>query len=166
MNAHDYQEKSKRTIEWEPTIGQTRDLVLINAVLGLIGEWNELIACNVNSAQHVNEMGDCWWYLAAVHSVLGLDFSKTVEAALAPYIGEDLGGFVPLATVAEMVKKGVFHRKVIYPIEFKPHLVAFARELINEANMAEMGLSIIWQNNVDKLRTRYPDGFEVGGGVR
>jgi len=68
--------------------------------------------------------------------------------------------------VVEMVKKHVFHGKAMNLADVEKELGDVLWYVAAVASTLGLDLTAIAQRNVDKLKTRYPDGFVEGGGIR
>lgn len=162
MNAREYQAVSARTLNKVTVEVGTQQLEVMNYLFGLVGEWGEFLVCL--PADEVDECGDCWWYFAALHSVLKLDMSATLELGVRAGRALQDGRHV-LAQMCEMVKKWVFHGKAWDMWAFEGLLVEFGAALLHQT---PFGVTVddVWAWNKRKLEKRYKDGFVTGGGVR
>ena len=68
--------------------------------------------------------------------------------------------------VAEMIKKSTYHDRDYLNEQMKDELGDVLWYLTALAEDHELGLDEIAHHNVEKLRARYPDGFQTGGGIR
>ncbi|WP_107838403.1 nucleoside triphosphate pyrophosphohydrolase family protein [Metasolibacillus meyeri] len=61
--------------------------------------------------------------------------------------------------VADLIKKAIFHGHTINNVEVKKELGDVLWYLANIARLAGLELNDIAQANIDKLKKRYPTGF-------
>ena len=66
----------------------------------------------------------------------------------------------------ELIKKMQFHGKPLHCDDAKKELGDILYYVSMAASNLDLQLSDIAQANVDKLKSRYPDGFKEGGGIR
>jgi len=66
----------------------------------------------------------------------------------------------------EIIKKSEFHGKALNKDHAKKELGDILYYVAMAASNLDINLEDVAQANVDKLRARYPDGFEEGGGIR
>ena len=66
----------------------------------------------------------------------------------------------------EIIKKSEFHGKTLNKDHAKKELGDILYYVAMAASNLNINLEEVAQANVDKLRARYPDGFEEGGGIR
>ena len=66
----------------------------------------------------------------------------------------------------ELIKKHVFHDKPMNPEDAKKELGDILYYVAMAAANLGLKLEDVAQANCDKLRSRYPNGFKKGGGIR
>lgn len=156
MTPDKYMEATART--WRTDVDL--DLQLCNAAMGLVGEVGELHADTTAC-----ELGDVWYYLATLCRIYDVslhtwtygpdDFEETLART-----------WRTAAEVAELNKKIIFHEQHHLRSELCIELSNMASALNDIGGLLGLSTPDVWRQNIDKLRARYPDGFEVGGGVR
>ena len=166
MNIKQYQELSARTLNGlEVQIDET-EMRLANYALGLVGEAGEIAEQASQQAVSVDELGDCLWYVSAIFTVLDMEMRAVNSGNYDNFfIGKIANDLIHEASVVcEHVKKRVFHRKGDRTKEIVRHLGIMISMI--EAMAGDNGLEVVMERNVEKLKSRYPDGFVLGGGVR
>jgi len=63
--------------------------------------------------------------------------------------------------IAELVKKGIFHRHIVNSIEFRKEIGDILWYVAALCTTLSLDLSEIMQENIEKLKIRYPNGFSV-----
>ena len=162
MNAVEYQRLSARTLNKVTAEIDTQKLEALNYFLGIQGELYELRKCGVDSAEYIDELGDCWWYLAALHTVFGEHLDVSIEYAEQSHETEECA---TLGQLAEMLKKWVFHDKPLDKHKLAMWLGDLTVNLTKCLNPYQ-DVGAVWEHNIQKLQSRYPDGFVLGGGIR
>lgn len=66
--------------------------------------------------------------------------------------------------VIELVKKHIYHGKELDPVKMKSELGDILYYISEMASANHLSLSEIASYNIEKLRARYPEKFEIGGG--
>lgn len=87
------------------------------------------------------------------------------EDLIIPDVGGVLNGCLGLAGEAgetlDMIKKWVFHEKDLDLVHFKRELGDVMWYVAMICHSMEINLDEILQTNVDKLKARYPEGFDT-----
>ena len=138
-----------------------------NGAIGLYGEVNELLhAPNVENAENVKETGDILWYLAAIASALHISLEEAYNSAAAlPLADVMMISLEWRATViGEFIKKAVFQGHIVdaEALKYVTHNIGLVmRWLEGYARRNDFTLDDAMSLNIEKLRKRYPDGFEA-----
>lgn len=155
-----YQEGAKRTMA--SLESQQDDIHHMN--LGMFGEFGEITEIvkkvfaygkELDKAHLAEEIGDMWWYIANFYTIIKEEFvipnfsdfktlalEKSKEEAVDVIISK-MDPFVVAANVSEK-GPGV--------------LISMSKEIIDAF---ELDLESILQNNLDKLKVRYPEKFDA-----
>jgi len=164
MELNKFQELSKRTM---PFMGEPKNNVeyengLTNYALGLIGECAEVLGAANDREAILKEMGD------VAHYAFGLlTFLNETYEPLANYVVEGsresiIDKIIILSgEISEQVKKYVFHRHELNSSKVKLALKMLIKNLIELAKFYDSSLEQICKINIDKLKMRYPDNFNV-----
>ena len=164
MDASKFQELSERTQNGLVVLDDEMKLGAVNYMLGLIGEYGELVSADKLEEGYLGELGDVWWYFSAIHSVFGLRLVDTMNEVME--LGAcDGDALLLLSGLSEMAKKFAFHGKGYDAGELQDNLIDLGC-LILGLTPAGVWLGSVWEGNVEKLKARYPEGFVIGGGVR
>lgn len=161
MDSLAYQKACRRTVPaehrfWEEGFRGDREAarsqLLVNAVLGMSGEARE-----IHDEPSSDECGDGYWYaytLLTCLEVSGVDPEPR---------GDQSDLYHSACVCAELVKKIVFHGRPF--TDCRPELLAAAQRYLNAVAgidpRDEPGAT--FQQNVDKLLERYPDGWVERG---
>lgn len=123
---------------------------LLNACLGLVEEWGEMERA-IDRQSKKDELSDIYWYIALIHSIndrisIPLETDLTFRETLSLFCG--------------IIKKHAFQGH-----ELNKNLVAiFADKFLYliEEECKNQGIhpSKAMEHNIDKLKKRYPNGFE------
>jgi hypothetical protein len=131
---------------------EARKQLLTNAVLGMSGEARE-----IHDEPTSDECGDGYWYAYTLLTCLEIEGIDPVPE------GTQAELYHAACVCAELVKKIVFHGRPFR--DCRPALLDSARKYLNAVASIdprnEPGPT--FQQNVDKLQNRYPDGWvELG----
>lgn len=168
MNLTTFQELSKRTMPFkgEPQNNQEFENMLGNYAMGLVGESVELFevffdkhsSCEASE----KEIGDVLHYAVGLGNILNISLQDVGAKYLGVFDTEfemirDL--LVSAKNVSEQVKKIIYHRhEDDVPHESLKKVVAC---LYQTTHFLGCDMSEIMKQNIDKLKTRYPDKFSV-----
>lgn len=154
----------------------------LNGAMGLAGEAIETLEVVMDHTPLgddmvardllIKEIGDIMWYAADLASSLGFNLSAIVKQnighSVSPWTGEVEFAerfawkcVLNSGRILEAMKKHIFHDKALdLSKTFKAidAIVFYAAAL---AATLEASLEYVCEQNVDKLRERYPDGFAV-----
>jgi NTP pyrophosphatase (non-canonical NTP hydrolase) len=153
----EYAEGVKRTASQGPN-------QLAVCALGLCGETGEFLrAFDFAPSEAREELGDLMWYIAAVAHHTKVEFGFTFMA-----FQLDNGRFqikdrlvYNAAAIAEHVKKVFGHGKVLNADKVSHHLLECLRACAAAAAALGCRLEDIAEANLEKLRARYPAGFDI-----
>lgn len=130
-----------------------------NAALGIVGEVREFY-----EGRHIGEAGDLIYYTTTLRRLLAF----TVTDDLRPLsFEEDEDVFEEMQfsadQIAEHTKKHVFHGEDFTHL-IEAHTYKTLQYVAALFDHHGGSIEIVREHNVEKLRDRYPDGFEKGGG--
>jgi len=177
MNADIYQAEAKRTLIDRPerSYSDHEIMVLWNA-FGLAGEASELLelyyssALGVNAAFFIKELGDCFWYIAALCTKFNIELGDVLDRAKLAQTSalkfertftQLIKFVIEVGSFVDCVKKGVFHDHGIKDktvIQF--HLVSICRPLLVVCALERIKLPVVFKRNITKLKKRYPNGWD------
>lgn len=153
---NNYQEQAKRT---SASLGSDK-LDLAHMALGMVSE-----LCEVEDAIEENdlvnigeELADICWYLANYCTFRGVDFKNICLS----YIKEDstvTDLSYNISRFSDLVKKNIAYNKEIQPSHELIYLKTIVFNIINLVNLYKLDFDKILQNNIDKLKVRFPDKF-------
>ena len=161
MTPNEYQILAMRT---KGDIFTNREL-MVNAALGLAGEAAEYLesVASENIDNDKKELGDIQWYIALMCDVFGFDISALMELKQDTEC-EVFHKQVLLPSVAgricDQVKKIYFHGHGVPKADLFLLLAYFQSLILNICDESGFDIKEIWQLNIDKLKKRYPDGFD------
>lgn len=153
MNLVEYKEQCKRTL---PILGEKMDLC--HMMLGIGSEYNELqdAIYTDNIVNIGEELTDMIWYISNYCNLRGWN----VESIWAIQDKEDLKTLpYTISVLQDRVKKYVAYNKYINPLEEVKILGQLCSIIENYFKFYNLDLERCLQNNIDKLRVRYPEKF-------
>lgn len=128
---------------------------LVNACLGLVGEYAELKNCTTRESLR-DELSDIYWYTALLHVAIG---NHSVD------VHTDLQLIECIGAISDDVKKHAFQGHELNV----PLMRVYANKLLYTINKAAkmygFNPSEVMEYNIKKLQRRYPEGFEVDKSV-
>lgn len=166
-----YQEAATRTLLEAPEKPvEDRDIMIIWNVLGLVGEVGEIAGLILDSPHNVDkiadELGDAVWYISAAATKLNLSLTRIVgQADREPFLYTTAEVMAlrlchHAGMVAELCKKGIFHR---HGLDFQKIEQELINCMIYICGLAtEYGLPLrgkIMAGNLKKLDIRYKKNF-------
>lgn len=160
-----YQRLAARTVNGLQVEPDQDDLRLANFALGMCGEAGEMMAllaevvwqgeCDGWREKLVEESGDCFWYAAAICTVVGSDFNEmlAVEIPTEMFFVGDTGVALLQAAgnVADMVKKYVFHQHPIGREVLLEAVQVYVTALIVLAKVWDVDIDLALAGNIAKL---------------
>lgn len=159
MNSAQYQELCLRTVpkehqfwdlEFEGEVEKARAELITNCALGIAGEASE-----ISEFPSSDEIGDGFWYSYA------LLWSLNVEGyEPSPSTNRDClkDAFYFSGKICELVKKLVFHGRDFDVIR-EPMIRATKQYIDSISGLDTQSASKTFEQNIRKLKSRYPDGF-------
>lgn len=162
MNFSEYKSSALRTAApcGEVTEQQCQ---MMHAALGLTTEVLELLrAGKADAVNQVEEIGDCYWYLALLCENAGvfLDLS-TIPLDEGKIEQWDL--LQPVEVIADMVKRHVFYKLPLNANALKAQIwkahFLLSNRLANLPGKQKSDVVAAWTANIAKLRRRYPGKF-------
>lgn len=164
MNLNKFQELSKRTMPFggEPKNNIHFENILTNYAMGLIGECAEVLFAPNEQDATLKELGDVSHYAFGILTLLGEKYEPLgnyfVEGTKEKLIDKII---ILSGEVSEQVKKFVFHRHELNSSKVKIALKMLIENLIVLAGKYDTTLEEICEMNIDKLKMRYPESFNV-----
>lgn len=150
MNFIDYQRAAARTSD--PL--RSFDVSILYAYAGLCGEWSEWLYDSTD-----DEAGDITWHIAELARLWVVDV--TPAQGDGPFSSECAS--VLILRLGEPCKKVACHGMSC--VQFSDEVREVLCELLGRLG-EHHDLATVYEKNIAKLRARYPDGFEEGGGIR
>jgi len=164
MELNKFQELSKRTMpfEGEPKNNIEYENGLTNYAMGLIGECAEVLGAANDYEAIVKEIGDVAHYAFGLLTFLGEEYEPLINYYVEGTWEDVIDKIIILSgEISEEVKKFVFHRHELNSIKVKLALKMLIKNLTILAVMYDSSLEHICEMNIDKLKMRYPDSFNV-----
>ncbi|GAB0170531.1 hypothetical protein LSPCS325_39680 [Lysinibacillus sp. CTST325] len=164
MNLNKFQELSKRTMPFkgEPKNNIEYENGLTNYAMGLIGECTEVLSAANDREAILKEIGDVSHYAFGILTFLGEKYEPLdnyfVEGTKEKLINKII---ILSGEISEQVKKFVFHRHELNPSKVKIALKMLIKNLVALAGFYDSSLEEICEMNIDKLKMRYPESFNV-----
>ncbi|MFJ7914461.1 MULTISPECIES: hypothetical protein [unclassified Lysinibacillus] len=166
MNLNKFQELSKRTMPFkgEPKNNIEYENGLTNYAMGLIGECAEVLSAVNDREAILKELGDVSHYAFGILTFLGEAYDSEslpnyfVEGSKEKLINKII---ILSGEISEQVKKFVFHRHELNSSKVKMALKMLIKNLIELAKFYDSSLEEICEMNIDKLKMRYPENFNV-----
>ena len=152
MTVTEYQIECRRTC---PSLGDLK-LDLAHMVLGLHSEYSELVDAEIdrNKVNVSEELADHMWYLANYCTFRDYQLENMMLPAFDPYTLE-----YATSKLQDLVKKHIAYNKPIDDgLEFEA-LSSIYVSLLEIYEQAGIDMAQSLQNNIDKLKVRFPDGF-------
>lgn len=172
MDLITYQELAARTLVARPGFQLTeRELMIAWNTIGLCGEVGEVVE-QVQKAQFVGkELGDVLWYIAALCTKLEVSMAEFQYSVIAPAKDKtqlELAAALTVAAsgVAELVKKGIFHRHGLNELLMLKALREVYTCAVQLSWIIEVPIGEIAHENIEKLMKRYPAGFNTADSVK
>ena len=123
------------------------------AALGLVGEVDEFLNALDGPVDEVlREAGDVIWYVVALEELTYINATRT---------GQFDSPYVNAARVSEMVKKHVWHDKVMDHAALGDYLGDILDVVSAELAVRELTLEAAQDATMAKLKKRWPNGFGV-----
>lgn len=165
MNIEQYREETKRTL---PDLGSTL-LNSIHMTLGIMTEVGEILK-NFNEPSEggidfVNigeELTDIHWYLANYANIHNLTFPEFNDENIILWEDEyTLGKFIEFSSeLADLDKKLLAYNKLVDEKTRHKWFVLTYKYLLKLYKEYSLDVEKCRQNNIDKLRLRFPDKFD------
>lgn len=163
----EYQKGCARTMNLELS---EQDAIL-NYVLGMAGEMGELASLgDAHAEKRFMELGDCFWYAAALAKTLGVPFSAisyatphyTYSSKVLTTVKDVIHRGLVLACVTlDELKKVRFHKAPYSPETLRTFLDEYVQVLFSVAYIFGYKVPDILAANIVKLRVRYPSNFNA-----
>lgn len=180
MTILEYQKAAARTLIDKPDFELTGDqLMTIWCTVGLVGEIGELceaimFAESLDIKNHQDwlkrvvlikkEIGDCLWYLAGICTKQHLSLFEIIrddkiQVKQLKYFFSIRSLTVKVCRISENIKKGIFHQHGINQSDLKYNIKAIYLNLEIIAQNFLLDIYEIMQDNDNKLKKRYPNGY-------
>lgn len=166
MELNKFQELSKRTMRFkgEPKNPIEYENGLTNYAMGLIGECTEVLRAANDREATLKELGDVSHYAFGLLTFLGETYdSESLPNYFVEGTKEKLINKIIILSgeVSEQVKKFVFHCHELNSSKVKIALKMLIKNLIALAEEYDTTLEQICEMNIDKLKKRYPESFNI-----
>lgn len=164
MELNKFQELSKRTMPFQGVPKNKIHLEhgLTNYALGLIGECTEVLSAANNREAVLKELGDVSHYAFGILTFLGETYEPLANYSVEGTKKSIINKIIILSgEISEQVKKFVFHRHELNSSKVVLALKMLIQNLVVLAEMYDSSLEQICEMNIDKLKMRYPDKFNV-----
>ena len=158
MNSATYQTYSLRTVPehlsfWSDDCADpesARSQLFCNCALGLAGE-----AAEIDEAPTSNEIGDGYWYSYVMFHVLD---AEPVEPKRGAPEDAKQRAYRAAGAICELAKKHLFHGREFDVV--RGPTIELLREYVNAiASIDSQQPAETFDQNVAKLKARYPEGF-------
>lgn len=158
MDSKTYQELSLRTVPpnlmfWSADCADpeaARSQLFCNCALGLAGE-----AAEIDEAPTSDEIGDGYWYSYVMFRVLDAD---PIEPTRGDRADGQRAAYRASGALCELAKKHIFHGRD-FDVVREPAIELLRKYVGALASLDEQDASATFDQNLDKLRSRYPAGF-------
>lgn len=173
--ASQYQQAAARTLIDKPTRPLTdNEIMIVWNGIGLAGEAGELLASiygGLTNADISKEIGDQFWYIAALCTKAGIDLADIMalrdNRPPALTFPDDirsqaiLGAWhvVEVSAVSEYIKKAILHGHGFDPDTLAALLSNVIYVLLQVIAAFGLSLDQVWSENINKLWVRFPGGF-------
>ncbi|QDP99438.1 hypothetical protein FOH38_02080 [Lysinibacillus fusiformis] len=164
MNLNKFQELSKRTMPFngEPKNNIEHENGLTNYAMGLIGECAEVLSVANNRESILKELGDVAHYAFGLLTFLNESYEPLTNYVVDGPKEKVIEKIIILSgEISEQVKKFVFHRHELNSPKVNLALKMLIKNLIALAEKYDTTLEEICEMNIDKLKLRYPENFNV-----
>lgn len=164
MNIKKFQNLSTRTAPFEgkPSTESEFNFIISSYTLGLVGESLEVekeidkLAAGESNLEDVQkEIGDVFHYAAVLLKLLDVNYEGQLN-----YTGEKLSYLA--GDFSEMIKKGIYHG---HGLNYKDLTNKLEQIIYKLRLMSGNSLEIILENNIEKLRKRYPNKFNTADSI-
>ena len=157
MNNLEYQAATRRTLSLKFETGIIPH-ELLHSVIGISTEAFELYEAT-SRWNILEECGDIAWYLATGYDALGLEFPENALDNCGWDLDESVGEILRLsAQTLDFTKKALFYGKNTRH-EILNGLNAINDALENVFRLMEIKREVVFEANILKLATRYPEKF-------
>lgn len=178
MKLQDYQEQSKRTMPFNGNPQNPIEFTHMfgNYAMGLVGEaieamttYKNMSVSDATSEGLAKELGDVAHYVVGLAALLDLPLPSKVDVGnyskffSIEYLTRDLVDEAGL--IVEHAKKVIYHSHALDNDFIKIRLNEILKLISDIANDEGYDLSQIFQMNIDKLKTRYPEKFNSADSI-
>lgn len=141
---------------------------LENATLGLVGELAEFVAAVEGSDLDLvkEEAGDVLWYACAIATLADSGRVPPKDFDASTVVNTTKAFFMHAGALCEHVKKSCRHGKTIDLQLVQDNLYAICVVVSSVLDAVGLDFDAALSANMDKLRRRYPNGFDNTGGNR
>jgi hypothetical protein len=164
MKSSDYITQALRTESVRPfdnTEHGRRASRLAHAAFGVVTEIGELAMSKCDPTNFAEELGDICWYLAILADEF--QFTLTPMAGITP----DFSFGPSVDDLCDQAKRVWFYNQPasVEKIEFAAKAILGGIELLDSRYGGRDGLAPVFQANIAKLQTRFPNKFSEAGAV-
>lgn len=164
MELNKFQELSKRTMPFngEPKNNIEYENGLTNYALGLIGECTEVLGAANDREAILKEIGDVAHYAFGLLTFLNETYEPLTNYVVEGSKESIINKIIILSgEISEQVKKFIYHRHELNSPKVALALKMLIENLIALAKFYDLSLEQICEMNIDKLKMRYPESFNV-----
>ncbi len=170
MNWKEYKKLSERTFSYIEDLNKDLNnkqlidtLNKAHCAIGINTELGELITAIVNkdAVNITEELGDICWYIANLERLIeyneeGLPVIKNKVDNI------DMGNTIIESTeLLDIYKKAIYYNRPINNISVINHLENIKMFVANTCKMHEAKIDVMLNTNINKLKVRFPDKFNV-----
>lgn len=128
--------------------------LLLHCAMGLVTETVEMETADTLE-NYLEEAGDTMWYVAIGCHYLQVTLEEAEESAPS----EDLKPFMIAGNFMNLMKRQVFYGKAATPFDLMSTLGSMIATLRAEVRASGSSLETVMEENIAKLRKRYPARF-------
>ena len=134
--------------------------IVTHHLFGMVGEWFSEIQPELElmtKEEFIDEMGDFMWYFVGYMRTRSLDFDFVNKHVLDAVYNLNVNTLI--GSLVEYEKKVIFYDKV--NDDFRYPMCSYIYHIINHNMLPKFNVTFseIFEYNINKLRKRFPDGF-------
>lgn len=178
MDANVYQELVERTKSASKDAYHERVGLSATGIAGETAELAEVFrnralygvqfSAPVDRAKVSKEAGDLCWYIAHLLTTVDLAFEPVLQVMREAPLARDTPLFqvvfdmmIDAGKLADYLKKVAYHKIELDKAKMQALLVMVGRALLYLLEQAELVAEDVFAGNIEKLRARYPAGFNA-----
>ncbi len=166
MNLKEYEIESQRTFAYRQLPLNESRTDLLHCAIGICTEAGELIeALEENDKINVaEEIADQMWYASNLLRMIYVDVS-TINFITTTITGIEFTNkfskqsVVLSSQLLDLFKKSIYYGKDLDLYEVKKLTIHIINNLMNLSNSLELNIEKLLDNNINKLRIRFPEKF-------